>query len=45
LVIGFTAITVSVSVTHYDVKKVSGHFPAMKFCEELITLLIILLYN
>jgi hypothetical protein len=45
LVIVFTALTVSVSVTHFDVKKVSGYFPTMKVCEELITLLIILLYN
>jgi hypothetical protein len=45
LLIGFTAITVSVSAIHFEVKKVSGHFPAMKVCEELTTLLIIMLYN
>jgi hypothetical protein len=44
LVTGITAITVSVSI-HFEVKEVSGHFLSMKVCEELTTLLIILLYN
>jgi hypothetical protein len=43
LLIAFTAITVSVSVIHFEVKKVSGHFHSMKVWEELITFLIILL--
>jgi hypothetical protein len=45
LVIGFNTITVSVSVIHFEVKEVSGHFLSMKVCEELTTLLITLLYN
>jgi hypothetical protein len=45
LVTGITAITVSVSVIHFEVKEVSGHFLSMKVCEELTTLLITLLYN
>jgi hypothetical protein len=45
LVIGFTAVSLSINVIHFDVKKVSGHFSSMEVCKEPTTFHIILLYN